>query len=69
MFHEKDAAGATEKGVLSWHHGKVIGTETVEGGINATIEWEGENVMVSSHNLTKERWSDDCLGENSWMVA
>ena len=69
MFHEKETAGPTDKGVLSWRHGKVIGAETVEGGINATIEWEGENVTVSSHNLTKGRWSDDCLGENSWMVA
>ena len=71
MFLEKDAANPRAKSVLSWRHGKVIGAETVDGGINATIEWEGENVIVivSSHSLTKEQWINECLGENSWMVA
>ena len=54
MFHKKEAANPRDTGVLSWHHDKVIDAGTVDGGINTTIEWEGENVTVSLPNLIEE---------------
>ena len=37
-FREKEESNPRDKGVLLWHHGKEISTETIDGGINTTIE-------------------------------
>ena len=74
LFLEKDDGNAKDCGVLTWFAGTVIITTDVEGGIEASLEWDRnfnneEDKTTLDQLLSSNRGENQWLDQHSWKLA
>ena len=63
-----------KEGVLAWFTGKVKSAEDVEGGVEAEVEWDGEqeneeDKVTPCMLLAVDDWENEYMTKNCWILA